>query len=155
MANTYTKLYIQYVFAVKGRDNMIPKQHKEQVHQYMNALLEKRKHKLLQVHCMPDHCHLFVGLDPAQSISSLIEEVKTATTKFIKKQAWMPSDFSWQKGFGAFSYSQSHIDAVVKYIQNQERHHQKRSFKSEYLELLKKFEVDFDERYLFDFYDDL
>jgi REP element-mobilizing transposase RayT len=153
MANTYTQLYIQYVFAVKGRENMIPRQHKEQVHQYMNGLLVPRKHKLLQVHCMPDHCHLFVGLHPTQSISDLAEEVKTATSKFIKKQPWMPYDFAWQKGFGAFSYSRSHIDPVVKYIQDQETHHQQRSFREEYLDLLKKFEVEYDDRYLFEFYD--
>lgn len=155
MANTYTQLHIQYVFAVKGRENMISRQHKEQGHQYMNGLLVNRKHKLLRVHCMPDHCHLFVGLHPAQSISDLAEEVKTAATKFIKKQPWMPFDFAWQKGFGAFSYSRSHIDAVVRYIQNQEEHHQQRSFRAEYLDLLNKFEVDYDERYLFEYYDEI
>ncbi len=154
MANTYTQLYIQYVFAVKGRENMIPKVHKEQVHQYMTGVLTKRKHKMLKVNCMPDHCYLFVGQHPAQSFSDLAEDVKIASSKFIKKQKWMPFNFAWQKGFGAFSYSRSHIDAVIKYIDNQEEHHKKRSFREEYLDLLNKFDVAYEDQYLFDFYDD-
>jgi len=155
MANTYTQLYIQLVFAVQGREHLIPKAHKEQVQRYMTGVIQKRKHKLIEINCMPDHAHIFVGLHPAQSISDLVEETKTAVTKFIKKQPWMPFAFSWQRGFGAFSYSRSHIDSVVKYIQNQEAHHQKRTFREEYMDMLKKFEVPFDERYLFEFYDDI
>ena len=98
---------------------------------------------------MPDHCHLFVGLHPAQSISDLAEEVKTAATKFIKKQPWMPFDFAWQKGFGAFSYSRSQLGTVIRYIENQQKHHAKKSFREEYVELLEKFGVDYDPRYIF------
>lgn len=155
MANTYTQLYVQLVFAVKGREHLIPKAHKEQVQKYMTGVIQGRKHKLLEINCMPDHSHIFIGLHPDQSISDLVEETKTATTKFIKKQPWMQFDFSWQKGFGAFSYARTQLEAVVNYIRNQEAHHQKRTFREEYLDFLNKFEVPFEEQYLFDFYDDL
>lgn len=154
MANTYTQIYVQYIFAVKGRQHLIPKSHKEEIQQYITGVVQNRKHKMLEIHCMPDHTHMFIGLHPAQSISDLAEETKTATTKFIKKQIWMPFDFSWQRGFGAFSYSRSQIPVVAKYIENQEEHHRKRTFREEYLDFLIKFDVDYDERYIFDFYDD-
>ena len=153
MANTYTQLYIQFVFAVKGRKSMIPKAHKAQLHKYITGLVQNRGHKMLRVHCMPDHCHIFVGMKPVQSISKLVEEIKTGSSKFIKKQPWMPFPFAWQKGFGAFSYSHSHIDRVVKYIMNQEQRHQKQNFEVEYLALLKQFDVEFDEQYLFQWND--
>ncbi len=155
MANTYTQLYIQFVFAVKGRQHLIPKAHKEELHQYLTGVIQSDKHKLLQIHCMPDHAHLFIGLHPAQSISDFAESIKTAATKFIKRQPWMPYNFSWQRGYGAFSYSRSQIPAVAKYIENQEIHHRKKTFREEYIDFLKKFEVNYDDKYLFDFYDDL
>lgn len=153
MADTYTQLYIQIVFVVKGRKNLIPTKHKSEIYKYMAGLIERRKHKVIAINGMPDHVHVFIGLHPQQSISKLVNEVKTATTKFIKKQPWNLFDFAWQIGFGAFSYSRSHIDNVYKYIQNQEEHHKKKSFREEYLEFLQKFEVDYKEEYLFDFID--
>jgi putative transposase len=153
MANTYTQLYIQLVFVVKGRRNLIPNKHKADVYKYMTGIIQSRKHKLIAINGMPDHVHIFIGLHPAQSLSKLVEEVKTATTKFIKKQDWMLHEFAWQVGFGAFSYSRSHIDNVYRYIQNQEEHHRKKTFKEEYLDFLEKFAVDYDERYLFEFID--
>jgi len=153
MANTYTQLYIQFVFVVEGRDNVIPKAHKDSVERYMTGLVQERKHKMLAISCMPNHTHLFIGYNPAQSMPDFVSDVKTAATKFIKKQPWMPFNFSWQRGYGAFSYSRSHIDRVVKYILNQEEHHKQKTFKEEYLEMLQKFEVEYDERYLFEFYD--
>ena len=108
---------------------------------------------MLAIYCMPDHIHIFFGLHPAQSISKLVEEIKTGSSKFIKKQPWMYVDFSWQRGFGAFSYAKSQTDRVVKYILNQEEHHRKKSFRKEYIEFLEKFEVEYDERYLFEFYE--
>jgi len=140
MANTYTQLYIQIVFAVQGREHHIPKAYKEEVQKYMTAVIQKRKHKLLAIHCIPDHTHIFIGYNPIQRLPDLVSEVKTATTKFIKKQPWMPFNFSWQLGYGAFTYSRSHIDSVVKYILNQEEHHKKRTFREEYLDMLQKFE---------------
>ncbi len=154
MANTYTQLYIQFVFAVKGRKHYIPKEHKESVHKYITGVIQKIGHKLLAIHAMPDHIHIFVGYKPVQSMPDLMNNVKTASSKFIKKQEWMPFSFSWQNGYGAFSYSQSHIDNVVKYILNQEEHHKKRSFKEEYLDFLKKYEIPYEDEYLFEFYDE-
>ena len=155
MANTYTQLYIQFVFAVKGREHLIPKSHKEEVHKYLTGVIQNNKHKLLQIHCMPDHAHIFIGLHPSQSISDFAEDTKIAATKFIKRQSWMPYDFAWQRGYGAFSYSRSQIPAVAKYIENQEIHHQKKTFREEYIDFLEKFEIDYEEKYLFDFYDNL
>jgi putative transposase len=151
MANTYTQLYIQIVFAVKRRQDLIPKEHKAAVYKYITGVIQQRKHKLLAINGMPDHIHIFIGLHPDQSLSDLVQEIKTTATKYIKQQPWMKSDFSWQRGFGAFSYSRSHIDNVVKYIANQEEHHKKQTFKKEYLKLLQKFDIEYDERYVFDF----
>jgi REP element-mobilizing transposase RayT len=150
MANTYTQLYIQLVFVVKGRQNLIPKKHKDTVYKYMTGVIQQRKHKLITINGMPDHVHIFIGLHPAQSLSKLVDEVKTATTKFIKKQDWMLHEFAWQVGFGAFSYSRSHIDNVYQYIQNQEEHHRKKTFKEEYLQILEEENAEYDERYVWD-----
>ncbi len=153
MANTYTQLRVQLVFAVKGREKMIPKTHRIQVEKYVTGLVQKRNHKLLAIYLMPDHIHILIGWHPAQSIAKLVEEIKKASRAFIKMQPWMPFDFEWQNGYGAFSYSKSQTDVVVKYILNQEAHHKKRTFREEYIEMLKKAEIEFEEKYLFDFYD--
>jgi len=153
MPNTFTQLRIQLVFAVQGRDRLIPKKYKDQVEKYISAVIQKRKHKLLAIFCMPDHIHILIGLHPQQSISKLVEEVKKASQVFIKEQDWMPFDFKWQRGYGAFSYSKSQTDAVAKYILNQEEHHKTRSFKEEYVDFLTKLDIDFEEQYLFEFYD--
>lgn len=154
MANTYTQLYIQIVFAVKGRQHLIPKEHKVDVYKYITGVIQQRQHKLLAINGMSDHIHIFISCHPNQSLSDLVQEIKTASTKYIKKQPWMKSNFSWQRGFGAFSYSRSHIERVAKYIANQEEHHQKQSFKKEYLDFLQKFEIEYDDRYVFDFFDE-
>ncbi len=156
MANTYTQLYVQFVFAPKGREKLIPKKYKESVQKYITGVIQdkRRNHKLLAINCMPDHIHIFVGLHPSQSISSLVSDIKTSSSKFIKRQEWMPFNFEWQEGYGAFTYSRSHIDAVVKYILNQEEHHKRRTFIEEYIDFLNKFEVPFEEKYLFEFYDE-
>lgn len=155
MANTYTQLYVQLVFSVQGRKSLIPKRHKEEVHKYITGIVQKRNHKLIAINAMRDHIHIFVGLHPSQSISDLVNNIKTGSTKKIKEQSWSSKEFEWQNGYGAFSYSRSHIDNVVKYIDNQEQHHKKRTFRAEYLDFLKKFEVEYKDEYLFEFYDDL
>jgi putative transposase len=154
MANTYTQIYIHIIFAVKSRQFLIPKEHKEAVYKYITGVVQSRKHKMIAINGMPDHIHFLVGLSPDQSISDLVFDVKTAATKFIKQQDWMKFDFSWQRGFGAFSYSQSQISNVATYIENQEVHHQERTFREEYLDILQKFDVEYDDRYVFDFFDD-
>ena len=108
---------------------------------------------MLAVHCMPDHTHLFVGYKPVISIPDFIKEVKVESNEFVNDKKWVKGNFGWQEGYGVFSYSQSHIDKVIKYVMNQEAHHQKKTFRQEYIALLQKFEIPFEETYLFDFFD--
>ncbi len=150
MANTYSQIYIQIVFAVQGRQNLITKNHQEELHKYITGIVQKREQKMLTVYCNPDHTHLLVGLKPNITISDLVRDIKAGSSNFINENRWVKGKFNWQEGYGAFSYSRSQIDQVAKYILNQEEHHRKRSFKDEYLELLEKFEIEYDERYLFD-----
>jgi len=151
MANTFSQIYLQFVFAVKDRYSLISKNNKEELHKYITALIQNRGIKLLAVNCMPDHIHIFVGFKPNLLISDFAKEIKVESNECINSKGWVKGKFKWQEGYGVFSYSQSHIDSVIKYIQNQEIHHQKRTFKQEYLELLEKFEIPFEEKYLFDF----
>lgn len=153
MANTFSQIYLQFVFAVKHRQCLIPHEQKDELHQYITGLVQNRKSKMLAVHSMPDHAHIFVGFKPVMEISDFVKEVKVESNEFINGKQWVKSKFAWQTGYGVFSYSQSHIDAVVKYILNQEKHHQKKPFKQEYHQLLEKFQVPFEEKYLFDFFD--
>lgn len=150
MANTYTQLYIQIVFAVKYRESLIPPAHRDQLHKYITGIVQQRSHKMLSVFCMPDHAHVFVGMKPAQSISDLTRDIKAASSGFINENKWINKPFQWQNGYGAFSYSRESVDTVVRYILNQEAHHKAFSFNDEYRQLLKEFDVSYDERYLFD-----
>jgi len=150
MPNTYSQIYIQIVFMVKGRLNLIPKQCREELHKYITGIVQNREQKMLSVFCMPDHTHLLVGLKPAIAISDLVRDIKAGSSNFINDSEWMSGKFNWQEGFGAFSYSRSHIDTVIKYILNQEDHHRKKTFKEEYIEFLKKYKIKYDEKYLFE-----
>ncbi len=151
MANTFSQIYLQFVFAVKQRENLIPRAHKEELHKYITGLVQNRKAKMLAIHCMPDHTHLFVGFKPTILISDFVKEVKVESNEFINNKNWIKGKFNWQEGYGVFSYSHSHIGNVINYVLNQEMHHQKKTFRQEYLELLKKFEIPFEEKYVFDF----
>ena len=153
MANTFSQIYLQFVFAVKNREAFIEKNNKEELHKYITGLVQNRNAKMLAVHCMPDHTHLFVGFKPTIFIPDFIKEIKVESNEFINQKKWIRGKFAWQEGYGVFSYSHSHIDNVIKYILNQDAHHKTKSFKSEYNELLKKFNISFDEKYLFDFFD--
>jgi putative transposase len=155
MANTYSQIYLHFVIVVKRRENLIPNEHKEEVHKYISGLVAHRGCKMLAIHCMPDHTHFFVGFKPVISISDFVKEIKVESNQFINSKTWMKSKFAWQEGYGVFSYSQSHLTRVINYIKNQERHHAKKKFEEEYRELLKKFEVSFEEKYLFEFFDNL
>jgi putative transposase len=150
MPNTYTQLYIQIVFAVKGRENLISKGNREELHKYITGIVQNRDQKLLSIFCMPDHVHLLISIKPTISISDLVRDIKAGSSKFINDSKWIKGKFNWQEGFGAFSYSKSQIDAVVKYILNQEEHHKKINFKDEYIDFLKKFEIEYNEKYLFE-----
>lgn len=149
MANTYSQIHIHCVFAVKYRDAVIRKVWKERLHKYIIAIVNNNDHKLLAINSMPDHLHLFFGLRPHQSLSDLMRLVKGDSSEWINKEKLVPGKFRWQEGYGAFSYAKSEMDAVVKYILNQEEHHRKKTFLEEYREMLQDFEVEFDERYIF------
>lgn len=151
MANTFSQIYLQFVFAVKHWQCLIVTQYKEKLYKYITGLVRNRSAKMLAVHCMPDHIQLFVGIKPVVFIPDFVKEIKVESNEFINNKNWVDKKFNWQEGYGVFSYSHSHIDAVVKYILNQEKHHQKKTFRQEYDELLKKFEISFEEKYLFDF----
>jgi len=150
MANTYTQLLIQLVFAVKYRESMIHENVRERVQKYMTGIVQKNGHKLLAIYCMPDHCHILIGWNPKQSLSDLTGKVKSNSSKWINQKKILKFRFEWQEGYGAFSYSKSQLDRVVKYILNQPEHHRRKTFQEEYLEFLEKFEVEYDEKYLFE-----
>jgi len=153
MANTFSQIYLQFVFAVQNRQCLIAKQHKEELHKYITALVQNRKAKMLAINCMPDHTHLFVGFKPTILIADFVKEIKVESNEFINGKDWVRGKFSWQEGYGVFSYSHSQIDDVIKYVLDQEAHHQRRTFKQEYLRLLQKFDIMFEERYLFEFFE--
>jgi REP element-mobilizing transposase RayT len=150
MANTYTQLYIQIIFAVKGKQNLIPRFHNNELQKYVTGIVQNRNHKMLAVNNEPDHVHIFLGLDPKMAISILAKAIKSISSKFINEKRWFKGRFEWQKGYGAFSYSRSQIDRVIKYINNQQEHHRKKTFREEYLAFLKKFKIEYNEKYLFD-----
>ena len=150
MAGSYSQIYIQIVFAVKGRENLILSNWKEDLFSYMAGIIKGKNHKSIIVNGWHDHVHLFVGLNPASNISDLVRDVKNNSSNFINKNQFVKGRFSWQEGYGAFSYSHSQIENVFKYIQNQENHHKKQNFRDEYIELLNRFEIDYNEKYLFD-----
>lgn len=153
MANTYSQIYLQFVFAVKHRQSLIPKEHKEELHKYITGLVQNRKAKMLAINSMPNHIHLFVGFKPVISISDFVKEIKVESNQFINEKRWVKDKFAWQEGYGVFSYSHSHIDNVINYIFNQEEHHKKVTFKDEYLDFLKRFEIEHELEYLFDFWE--
>jgi len=153
MANTYTQLYIQFVFVVKGRENLVKEHFRDELEKVICGIVTNHKCKTYAIYCNPDHTHIFVGMDPSVSCSKLMEQVKSGASKWLNEKKYIPGEFSWQKGFGAFTYSKSHIDRVVKYVLNQPIHHKKQSFKEEYLLFLKKYEIEYDEKYLFEWYD--
>ena len=153
MANTYTQLYVQYVFTVKGRENLIKEAFRDELEKVMCGIVTNQKCKTYAIYCNPDHTHIFVGMNPNISPSKLMEQVKSGSSNWLNEKKYIKRHFSWQGGFGAFTYSKSHIDNVVKYILNQPEHHKKQSFRDEYLLLLEKFEIEYDPKYLFEWYD--
>lgn len=150
MANSYTQVHVHFVIAVKYRSALINDSWKEKLHKYITRLLQENKHKMLQINSMPDHIHIFIGMRPDQSISSLMQHIKTQSTKWIKLERLCSGTFAWQEGYGAFSYAKSQAGDVIRYIQNQEAHHRKVTFLDEYRKCLTAFEVEWDEQYLFE-----
>lgn len=155
MANTYTQLYIHLVFAVKNRQALIGKVWKDELEKYITAIVQNHQHKLLAIGSMPDHIHIFIGYQVNQLIPNLVEDIKTSSNAWIKTNGLSKYKFEWQKGYGAFSHARSQLDVVVNYVRNQEKHHKKKTFQKEYLELLHKYEIEYKEEYLFDFFNDI
>ena len=154
MANTFSQLYVQVVFAVKNRESLIHKNNREELQKYISGIIENRNAKLLAIYCMPNHTHILIGLKPSVLLSDLVRDIKAGSSKFINEKRWIKGKFNWQEGFGAFSYSHSQIGNVIRYINNQDEHHQKKSFKEEYLDFLQKLEIDYDDKYLFEWIED-
>jgi len=154
MAHTFTQIYIQVVFAVALRQSLIRPDFKEELQKYITGIVRKKGQKLIEINSMPDHTHVLIGLKPTIALSDLIRDVKSDSTEFIKRKGWISGRFNWQEGFGAFSYSHSHLDSVIQYIRNQEKHHAKRSFRNEYLALLKRFDIAYEPKHVFEFFTD-
>jgi REP element-mobilizing transposase RayT len=148
MANTYTQLYIQFVFAVQNRRSLIQNDWKDELYKYITGIVQNNKHKLIAINGIPNHIHIFIGYQPHQLIPDLLQDIKGSSSGWINNKGFTNGKFNWQEGHGAFSYSHSQIDRVVKYIMNQEQHRKKKTFSEEYLELLDKFNIDYDERYI-------
>ena len=150
MPNTYSQIYIHIVFAVKGRQNLIAANNREELHKFITGIIKNREQKMLAIFCMPDHTHILIALKPSITISDLVRDIKAGSSKFINENRWVKGKFNWQEGFSAFSYSRSQIDNVIHYILHQEEHHQKKTFKEEYVDFLKKFEIEYDDKFLFE-----
>nr|WP_299206839.1 IS200/IS605 family transposase [uncultured Brumimicrobium sp.] len=153
MAGTYSQIYIQYVIVVNKREHLLRKEWRSEVFRYISGIIKAKGQKPIIVNGVGNHVHIFVGLKPSMRISDLARDIKNNSSKFINDQGWLKSKFSWQEGYGAFSYAYSQIERVYQYILNQEEHHRKKTFKDEYLKLLEKFEIEYDEKYLFDWLD--
>lgn len=151
MANTYSQIYIQTVFAVEGRLSLIRPEFKEELYKYITGIVTNQRQKLISINGMPDHLHILIGLRPAMALADLVREIKADSSNFINRNKWVHGRFSWQEGYGAFSYGHSQLDTIIRYIQNQEQHHQRSSFKNEYLSLLRKFDIAFEDKYVFKF----
>lgn len=154
MPETFSQIYIQIVFAVNGRTNLLQKPWRDEVFKYMSGIIKGKNQKPIIVNGVSNHVHLFIGLKPSISVSDIVRDVKNNSTNFINERQFVHGKFSWQEGFGAFPYSHSHIEQVYDYILKPEQHHRKKTFKEEYLDFLRKFEVEYDERYLFEWYDE-
>jgi len=153
MANTYTQILIQLVFTPKHRDALIDKSWKGELEKYITGVVQNNGHKLMAISCMPDHIHVLIGYKVTQLIPDLVEAIKTSSNKWIRDNNFCRFKFDWQKGYGAFAYSKSQLDTVVKYILNQEEHHKKKNFMKEYLDFLKEYEIEYQKQYLFEFFD--
>lgn len=154
MAGTYSQIYIQIVFAVKGRQNLIGKEWQEELNKYISGIITNQGHKSMIVNGVSDHIHVFVGLKPSMAISDLVRDIKNNSSNFINDKKLVSGKFSWQEGYGAFSYAQSQVKAVYNYILNQEAHHKKKTFKDEYHDFIEEFEIDYNEKYLFEWLHD-
>jgi putative transposase len=149
MSNTYTQIHVHFIFAVKYRDGVIHKDWKDELYKYITGIVQNNNHKMISINGMSDHVHMLIGIKPTQSISELLQDVKGSSSKWVNEKKFTKRNFEWQEGYGAFSYGRSQLKNVIAYIENQEQHHSKKSFKEEYIDFLEKFEVDYNEKYIF------
>jgi putative transposase len=150
MSSTYSQIYIQIVFAVKGRQSLIQHSWEEELYKYITGIVQNKGQKMLAINGMPNHVHILISMKPSCNLSDLVREIKKASNSFINEKKFCQFKFEWQEGYGAFSYSHSALDKVINYIANQKEHHRKKSFQEEYVDFLKKFEVEYKEEYLFE-----
>lgn len=153
MAGTYSQIYIQIIFAVKYRQSLIHADWEEELYKYITGIVTNKGQKLLAINGVPDHIHIFIGMKPTCCLSDLVREIKKASNEFIEEKRFTKHKFQWQGGFGAFSYSHSSLDNVIRYIQNQKEHHRKKTFKEEYKEFLTRFQIEHKDEYLFEWID--
>lgn len=153
MAGTFSQIYIQIVFAVRGRENLIHSEWEEELYKYIAGIVRNKEQKLIAINGMPDHIHILVGMRPNCCLSDLVREIKKSSNQFVKEKNLSNFKFQWQEGYGAFSYSHSSLDKVIEYINNQKEHHKKQSFKEEYKTFLNKFQIEFKDEYLFEWYE--
>lgn len=150
MPGTFSQIYIQVVFAVKGRESLIQSSWEEKLYKYITGIVQNKEQKMLAINGMPDHIHFLIGMKPSCGLSDLVREIKKSSNEFIKEQKLCEHKFNWQEGYGAFSYSHSNLNNVIAYIMNQKEHHRKKTFKEEYVEFSQKFEIEHKPEYLFD-----
>ena len=150
MANTYSQLYIHVVFAVKRRASVIAKSWRDELFQYITGIITNKGQKLMIVNGVEDHIHILIGIKPDCNLSDLVRDIKANSSKWINQKGFLSKKFNWQEGFGAFSYAESQLDNIIRYINNQEKHHGEKTFEREYIDILKDYHVDYDEKYLFD-----
>ena len=148
MANTYTQIHFQVVFAVQNRQSLINKNWEDELYKYITGIIQNYDHKVLQINGMPNHIHILFGMRPTQSLSDLMKKIKGDSSKWINQKGFVRGKFSWQSGYGGFTYSKSQLPNVIQYIKNQKEHHKTISFSEEYLNFLKEFEVEYDERFI-------
>ena len=153
-SSTFSQIYIQIVFAVKGRQSLILSKWEEDLYKYITGIVQNKDQKLLAINGMPDHIHILIGMKPSCKLSDLVREVKKSSNDFINDNGFCSRKFEWQEGYGAFSYSHSALDNIIGYINNQKEHHKVKTFKEEYHLILYKFEIEFDEKYLFEWIED-
>ncbi len=149
----YTQLYVHLVFVVKNRECLLLKKIRPEIFAYISGIITNRNHKSININGVSDHIHILIGLNPNDKISDLVAAIKRSSSTFINQQNWFRGKFYWQDGYGAFSYSRSQVKNVYQYIENQESHHAKNKFRREYIQLLEEFEIDYNKKYLFDFFD--
>ena len=154
MANTYTQVYVQIVFAVKYRQHLIHKSWKDELHKYICGIINGKAQRVYAIGGVEDHIHILVSLKPDMSISELVRDIKACSSKWVNERGFAQEKFQWQGGFGAFSYQGDALENLIRYINNQEQHHLKTKFKDEYIELMQQYNIDYNEKYLFVFMDE-